>query len=65
MATIDKTKNKGESRPGKKCKSCGLDCIIVRGLAVAGLPDSKKPEKLKAMYGDTKPAYNPENCKKR
>ena len=62
---VEKTKKKDGAKIGKKCMNCGLDCVISRGLAVKDVPDSKKAERLKVLYGDTKPAYNTENCKKR
>lgn len=61
---VDKMKNKDGNRPGKKCKNCGLDCSVVRALSVINLPESMKSEGLKAIYGDTKPVFNLENCKK-
>ncbi len=61
----DNKKDTKKTGAGKKCRKCSLDCTINRGLAVVGVPDSKKAEKLKVMFGDTKPAYSPETCKKR
>jgi hypothetical protein len=61
MAKIKEKKGK----TSKKCRGCGLDCSIVRGVALTGVPDSQKKEKAIAMFGSEKSKYTPETCIKR
>ncbi len=58
-------KSKVKSKTSKRCKGCGLDCSIVRGVALAGVPDSQKKEKAIAMFGSAKPMFTPDTCQKR
>lgn len=63
---IKKTSKKStKAKSSKKCRGCGLDCSIVRTIALADVPDSKKKEKAVAMFGSEKPRYTPETCSKR
>lgn len=65
METKKETKKSTKAKTNKKCRGCGLDCSIVRGIALAGIPDSQKKEKAIAMFGSEKPKYIPETCIKR
>lgn len=49
----------------KKCRGCGLDCSIMRAIALAGIPDSQKKEKAIALFGSENPKYVPATCQKR
>ncbi len=64
---IKKTKKdvKGDTKPGKKCRGGGLDCSVVRAIALAAVPDSQKKESAIAMFGSEKPRHMPEFCPKR
>jgi len=63
---IKKTKKatKAKSKTNKRCRGCGLDCSIVRAVALADVPDSQKKEKSIAMFGSEKPKYEPGVCPK-
>ncbi len=49
----------------KKCRSCNLDCVIVRARATEKVADNKKNEVIKVMFGEGEPKYNTQNCPKR
>lgn len=49
----------------RKCKSCNLDCVIVRARAVEKIVDCKKKEVLESMFGEGNPKYSMQNCPKR
>ena len=66
MSAEKKTsKKQTKAKSNKKCRGCGLDCSIVRGVALAGVPDSQKKEKAIAMFGSAKPMFTPDTCQKR
>lgn len=65
MSAEKKTKKDVKTKVGKKCRDCGLDCSIVRGTALAGIPDSQKREKAIAMFGSAKPMFTPDTCRKK
>lgn len=54
-----------KKKSNKNCRGCGLDCSIVRGVALAAVPDSMKKEKAIAMFGSEKPKYEIATCPKR
>ena len=58
-------KTKVKAKSSKKCKGCGLDCSIVRAVALKDTPDSMKKEKAVIMFGSAKPRYEPATCPKR
>lgn len=49
----------------KKCRSCGLDCTIVRARATEKVADSAKKKVVEVMFGEGKPKYGTDNCPKR
>ena len=53
------------SKAGKKCRGCGLDCSILRAIALDKISDSERKERAIAMFGSEKPKYTQENCPKR
>jgi len=57
--------NKSKAKSNKRCRGCGLDCSVVRAVALADVPDSQKKEKAIAMFGSDKPKYEPATCLKR
>lgn len=63
---VNMVKDKKEkTKTSKKCRGCGLDCSIVRAIALVDVPDSQKREKAIAMFGSAKPKYEPATCPKR
>ena len=63
---IKKTSKKStKAKSSKLCRGCGLDCSIVRAVALKDIPDSMKKEKAVAMFGSEKPKYESTTCPKR
>ena len=58
-------KTKVKAKSSKKCSGCGLDCTVLRAIALAAVPDSMKKEKAIVMFGSAKPKYEPATCPKR
>ena len=58
-------KIKEKKKSNKRCRGCGLDCSIVRAVALKDIPDSQKKEKAVIMFGSEKPKYEPATCPKR
>lgn len=50
----------------KKCRSCGLDCTVVRARAIEKVVSEVERRKIiVSMFGDSKPKYGTDNCPKR
>lgn len=56
---------KGKDKKSKKCKSCSLDCSIIRADALGTVSVSEKKERNIALFGSEKAKYTKETCPKK
>lgn len=56
---------KSKMKMFKKCRSCCLDCTVVRAMATEKIADGDKKKTVEAMFGEGKPKYGTDTCPKR